>query len=79
MTEGDKLFLKAQDLATPGAFNRDPSLVWEFYHYRREVMLSKSPNPAHLAIAECAERLKAEGRRLRVITQVKKQRVNQIN
>jgi len=60
---------QAQDLATPGAFYRDPSLVWEFYHYRREVMLSKSPNPAHLAIAECAERLKGEGRRLRVITQ----------
>ena len=30
-------FVKAQDLATPGAFYRDPSLVWEFYHYRREV------------------------------------------
>lgn len=26
-----------QDLATPEAFSRDPSLVWEFYHYRREV------------------------------------------
>jgi len=60
---------QAQDLASPEAFERDPSLVWEFYHYRREVMLSKSPNPAHLAIAECAERLKAEGRRMRVITQ----------
>ena len=23
--------------ATPGAFVRDPSLVWEFYHWRREV------------------------------------------
>ena len=85
-------FSKAQDLATPSAFERDPSLVWEFYHYRREVtcgfqsvvniffflkvMLSKSPNPAHLAIAECAERLKAEGRRLRVITQVQ-EAVNQ--
>ena len=33
-----------QDLATPGAFDTDPSLVWEFYHYRREVMLSKEPN-----------------------------------
>ena len=38
-----------------------------------QVMLSKSPNPAHLAIAECAERLKGEGRRLRVITQVRQQ------
>ena len=27
--------------------------VWEFYHYRREVMASKFPNPAHHAIAEC--------------------------
>jgi NAD-dependent SIR2 family protein deacetylase len=24
-------------LATPQAFVRDPSLVWEFYHWRREV------------------------------------------
>jgi NAD-dependent SIR2 family protein deacetylase len=33
-----------QDLATPWAFEDNPSLVWEFYHYRREVMLSKHPN-----------------------------------
>ena len=38
----------AQDLATPYAFRRDPSLVWEFYHYRREVMREKHPNPAHI-------------------------------
>lgn len=59
----------AQDLATPEAFSRDPSLVWEFYHYRREVMLSKSPNPAHTAIAACEDRLAGEGRRVVVITQ----------
>lgn len=34
-----------QDLATPEAFIRDPSLVWEFYQYRREVVLRKLPNP----------------------------------
>jgi NAD-dependent deacetylase sirtuin 5 len=60
---------QAQELATPEAFNRDPSLVWEFYHHRREVMLSKEPNPAHVAIAEFAARLGREGRRARVITQ----------
>ncbi|KFU92132.1 hypothetical protein M959_00604 [Chaetura pelagica] len=43
---------QAQELATPAAFARNPSRVWEFYHYRREVMLSKHPNPAHVAIAE---------------------------
>ncbi|XP_032280888.1 NAD-dependent protein deacylase sirtuin-5, mitochondrial isoform X5 [Phoca vitulina] len=60
---------QAQDLATPQAFARNPSLVWEFYHYRREVMLSKEPNPGHLAIAECEARLRGQGRRVMVITQ----------
>ena len=60
---------QAQDLASPDAFEYDPSLVWEFYHYRREVMGTKSPNAAHLAIAECEERLAKENRRLVVITQ----------
>lgn len=59
----------AQDLATPEAFARSPSLVWEFYHYRREVMSTKEPNPAHVAIAECEKRLKPQNRRVVVITQ----------
>ncbi|XP_067857823.1 NAD-dependent protein deacylase sirtuin-5, mitochondrial isoform X2 [Heptranchias perlo] len=60
---------QAQDLATPEAFSRNPSRVWEFYHYRRELMLSKSPNPAHIAIAECEARLSKQGRKVVVITQ----------
>ncbi|XP_029418685.1 NAD-dependent protein deacylase sirtuin-5, mitochondrial isoform X2 [Nannospalax galili] len=60
---------QAQDLATPQAFARNPSRVWEFYHYRREVMRSKEPNPGHLAIAECEARLRDQGRRVVVITQ----------
>lgn len=59
----------AQDLADPSAFRLNPSLVWEFYHYRREVMASKDPNPAHIAIAECEKRLKPQGRDVTVITQ----------
>lgn len=58
-----------QELATPGAFARNPSRVWEFYHYRREVMLSKHPNAAHIAIAECEKRLRKQGRSVVVITQ----------
>nr|XP_033790521.1 NAD-dependent protein deacylase sirtuin-5, mitochondrial [Geotrypetes seraphini]XP_033790522.1 NAD-dependent protein deacylase sirtuin-5, mitochondrial [Geotrypetes seraphini]XP_033790523.1 NAD-dependent protein deacylase sirtuin-5, mitochondrial [Geotrypetes seraphini] len=60
---------QAQRLATPEAFARNPSRVWEFYHYRREVMLTKSPNPAHIAIAECEARLSKQGRHVVVITQ----------
>lgn len=60
---------EAQKLATPEAFSRNPSRVWEFYHYRREVMLTKNPNPAHMAIAECEERLSKQGRKVTVVTQ----------
>ena len=59
----------APDLATPEAFRSDPSLVWEFYHYRRELMLTKSPNAAHKAIAEAQKRLRSKGKQLTVITQ----------
>jgi len=60
---------QAQQLATLQAFNKNPSLVWEFYHYRRELVLTKTPNQAHVAIAECEKRLKAEGKSVVVITQ----------
>ncbi|KAM5298890.1 NAD-dependent protein deacylase sirtuin-5, mitochondrial isoform 2-T2 [Ctenodactylus gundi] len=60
---------QAQELATPEAFARNPSRVWEFYHYRREVILTKEPNPGHIAIAECEARLHEQGRRVVVITQ----------
>lgn len=35
---------QAQRLATPEAFAQSPSLVWEFYHYRRELVFTKHPN-----------------------------------
>lgn len=60
---------EAQDLASPEAFDSNSSLVWEFYHYRREVVLTKEPNPAHISIAECEKRLATENRVLTVITQ----------
>ncbi|GAB6032713.1 NAD-dependent protein deacylase sirtuin-5, mitochondrial [Chamberlinius hualienensis] len=60
---------QAQNLACPQAFRRDPSLVWEFYHYRREVVLTKQPNQAHISLVEFEKKLRNEGRRLVVITQ----------
>ena len=44
---------QAQDLATPEAFAKNPSLVWEFYSYRREVMVSKHPNPGKCRSRVC--------------------------
>ncbi len=42
---------RAEDLATPDAFHRDPKLVWEWYDWRRQLIAKCQPNPAHRAIA----------------------------
>ncbi|KZW00550.1 DHS-like NAD/FAD-binding domain-containing protein [Exidia glandulosa HHB12029] len=44
--------LEATALATPEAFNKNPSLVWQFYHYRRTKALEAKPNAAHDVIAK---------------------------
>jgi NAD-dependent deacetylase sirtuin 5 len=41
----------AMTLATPEAFEENPGLVWQFYHYRREKALAALPNKAHMALA----------------------------
>ncbi|THH12625.1 hypothetical protein EW146_g7520 [Bondarzewia mesenterica] len=41
----------AMNLATPEAFAKNPSRVWQFYHYRRERALITRPNTAHIALA----------------------------
>ncbi|EID99872.1 SIR2 family NAD-dependent protein deacylase [Leptospira licerasiae] len=43
---------RAEELATPQAFHRDPGLVWEWYIWRMELISTKSPNPAHYALVE---------------------------
>ena len=50
---------RAEDLATPEAFERDPKLVWEWYNWRRELIATKQPNAAHLAIVELERRAPA--------------------
>jgi len=42
---------RAEDLATPEAFARDPELVLEWYEWRRGLIRAAEPNAAHLAIA----------------------------
>jgi NAD-dependent deacetylase len=42
---------RAEDLARPETFARDPKLVWEWYNWRRGVMARALPNAAHAALA----------------------------
>ncbi|CAL8279513.1 unnamed protein product [Lota lota] len=58
-----------QDIATPETFSRNPSRVWEFYHHRRDLVLTQKPNAAHLVLAECELRLRKQGRSMVIITQ----------
>ena len=44
-----------QELATPEAFERDPSLVWDWYAWRRKLVAEARPNPGHLAISRMQE------------------------
>jgi NAD-dependent deacetylase len=41
-----------EELATPQAFQRNPRLVWEWYEWRRQLVASAQPNPAHRALVE---------------------------
>jgi len=43
---------RAEDLATPQAFARDPALVWEWYEWRRATIASCRPNAAHDVLAQ---------------------------
>jgi NAD-dependent deacetylase len=43
---------RPEELASPDAFARDPELVWEWYNWRRELLVTKLPNPAHEALVQ---------------------------
>jgi NAD-dependent deacetylase len=43
---------RAEDLATPSAFRRDPQLVWEWYAWRRGLIGACQPNAAHHSLVE---------------------------
>jgi NAD-dependent deacetylase len=47
---------RAEELATPEAFARDPRLVWEWYGWRRMLVAACAPNEAHRALARLALR-----------------------
>jgi NAD-dependent deacetylase len=42
---------RAEDLATPEAFERDPRLVWEWYDWRRRIIGGAAPNEGHRTLA----------------------------
>ncbi len=52
--DGDGLWngYNVYDVATPGAWKKDPQLVLDFYNARRRDVAAASPNAAHIGLAE---------------------------
>ena len=48
---------RPEELASPYAFEQDPRLVWEWYNWRRELLSTKQPNPAHQTLAKLEKRI----------------------
>lgn len=47
-----------EDVATPGAFARNPQLVLDFYNHRRKDVATAEPNEAHKGLAKLEEQYK---------------------
>jgi NAD-dependent deacetylase len=43
---------RIEDVATPGAWQRNPALVLDFYNQRRKQLIDSKPNAGHIALAE---------------------------
>lgn len=43
---------RPEELATPGAFSRDPDKVWRWYAWRRDKVDAARPHAGHLALAQ---------------------------
>ncbi len=64
--DGDGLWNKYrfEDLASPGAWARDPRLVLDFYNWRRKIVWEAQPNEGHRALVRLEEKFDVQ-----VITQ----------
>jgi NAD-dependent deacetylase len=49
---------RPEDVATPGAYARDPALVQRFYDERRAALATVEPNAAHVALARLEQALR---------------------
>ena len=55
---------RIEDVATPEAFKKNPSLVLDFYNIRRKQLNNSQPNDAHFALNRLQEKFN-----LSIITQ----------
>jgi NAD-dependent deacetylase len=59
----------AQTLATPQAFDADPSMITRWYDWRRLGCLAAEPNPGHKALARLEREITSRGGQFMLLTQ----------
>jgi len=60
---------KAEELATPQAFRRNPEMVWDWYNWRRKLISNANPNSGHYALAKIEQWLCESGQTFTLLTQ----------
>lgn len=60
---------RPEDLATPRAFLHNPSMVWDWYNWRRGLISKTNPNPGHYALVKMEQRLCANNKTFTLLTQ----------
>jgi len=60
---------RVEEVATPEAWQANPTLVWRFYQLRRRALADVEPNPAHLALARLERTLSERELPFTLITQ----------
>jgi len=60
---------KPEELANLKAFEKNPSLVWEWYQWRQKLVLDTQPNAGHYALSELEKMFLANGKNFSIITQ----------
>jgi NAD-dependent deacetylase len=60
---------RPEELATPEAFEANPKLVWDWYAWRRERVVSAVPNAGHRALVEMERRCQAREVDFTLVTQ----------
>jgi len=60
---------RPEDLATPIAFEKNPSRVWAWYEWRRSLIDEVKPNPGHLSLLKMERLFNADNAEFTLITQ----------
>ncbi len=60
---------KAEELASPQAFQDNPQLVWDWYTWRRQLIKQAKPNPGHTALVLLETHLAEKSGEFVLITQ----------